>query len=90
MTERILQIARDYNVDLRADDPRFQRSVTVHHGDGSTFHFKYAFALELDEGDGWLFVFTEHNKFHVFSKGDLNGWWQYDRIPIEQFDGEVR
>ena len=40
------KIAEDYNGKLLSTDPRFKRSVTLIHMDGSFFHYSHAFLMQ--------------------------------------------
>jgi hypothetical protein len=79
--------AKNEDKELRADDARLQREVVVIHQDGSRLHFVNAHAQEIIienvqywQGHirpvGFLAVWTEHLGTHVFSIGDLEGWYE--------------
>lgn len=76
--KKIQKRAQNYDATLRADDKRFQRSVTMIHEDGTTLNFQSAFLMTVDQE--WIVVFTEHHSYHVYHKEDLAGAWQSKRI----------
>lgn len=44
--------------------------VTVQHSDGSFFYFNNAFYT--DEHDDFWVVYSEHNGYHAFARGDID------------------
>lgn len=72
-----------YDNNLLATDPRFGRSVLIVHEDGSIFHIDSAFLMQQDT---WLFMFSEHFSYKVFSKGDLLSFTELKKShdPIEE------
>lgn len=72
--------ATKLGLDLRADDPRFRRSVYLLHEEGTTFLWRYAFALLFEE---WYVIFTEHHGTHVYHESDLAGLLQFEDVAIE-------
>ncbi len=81
--QKIKQIAADYDEALLASDPRFRRSVSIIHEDGSSFHFDSAFLMSKDE---WIICFSEHYGFHIYSADELMAYWQTVMVhdPIEE------
>lgn len=91
-------LVKEYDGQLKCDDPRFQHEVRIFLDDGSSFHWDSAFAARwLDDGDGeenldegWFVVFTEHHRFHVFHASDVLRVEQYARLGIEDIGPGVR
>ena len=50
---------------------RVDEEVAITLCDGSTFHLRYAFYVEDDEGR-WIGVFSEHCGYHAFGTVDLD------------------
>ncbi len=73
----------EYDAKLLATDPRFRRSVTMIHQDGSYLHFDSAFLMRT--GD-WIACFTEHHGTHVYHYEDLQTYWESEvrRDAIEE------
>ena len=63
--------AKEYDSNLRADDPRFRKMVRIVMEDGSSFFFDSAFALERSDDTDFYYVFTEHYGFHVYAKDEV-------------------
>lgn len=80
--EEARQVARMVDAKLRADDPRFDRTVSVHGAleDGTHFFFPDAFALKHDN---FTLVFTEHYSYHVFANDEVLVW-QWVASEIEE------
>lgn len=73
----VSKIAQAYDHQLRADDPRFRRDVTLIHEDGSYIHFDSAFLLRVR--DSWIVAFTEHHGLHIYNDDDLLSYWESER-----------
>jgi hypothetical protein len=77
--------AESLNKELKATDPRFQRSVMVIHQDGSVFAISNAFLVKVSL---WTIMFSEHNGFKIWVSADLAGAAQYagkggpDKVPF--------
>lgn len=88
MESRSLKDIRDkseaYDKALRADDPRFNRSVLVIHIDGSVIFYKSAFLMRA--GDGWIVTFTEHHGIHFNHEDELMRHYELvqSHEPIEE------
>jgi hypothetical protein len=80
----IRTIAEAYDHQLLATDPRFRRSVTLMHEDGSFLHFDSAFLLRIRSE--WIVCFTEHHGLHIYHADDLMRYWESEqrRTPIEE------
>lgn len=83
---RVHSLAERYNKTLKATDFDPNLVVIINHGDCTRYEFHSAFMMKLDhpdynyggeETECWVVVFTEHNGFHTFHNGDLNGYIQY-------------
>lgn len=57
--------------------------VRVDFDDGSTMHFKHAFALRSSDGDGLVAIFTEHCGHYEFELG------MYDKLEVAAPDCEA-
>ena len=88
--QRAYDVAKKYDENLKAIDARFNFCVRIIHEEGTTYWFENAFLVtwkdpqtvhdpeNADEHQGeWLFVFTEHQGFHVFAPDDLYASGQY-------------
>ena len=84
--QRVHTLAKRYDKTLKVTgfDPRLV--VVVNHSDGTALEFHSSFVMKLsdpaynyDDGFGWILVFTEHNGFHTFHEGDLDGYLFYFR-----------
>lgn len=62
--------AKEYDSQLRADDPRFQRAVLILTDEGTMLVFQNAFALRR-HNDPYIYTFTEHHGFHVYYEDDV-------------------
>jgi hypothetical protein len=80
---KIRKLAEEYNKTLWASDPRFNRSVTLLHRDGSIEHYDSAFLLQRD---GYVVCFTEHHGHHIDHVDELLHYFQSERkrLPIEE------
>ena len=56
---------------IRENDPRISGTVQLTFTDGSKSSFRAGFAHMA--GD-WLFVFTTHDGYFLFKKGDVLNW----------------
>jgi hypothetical protein len=56
----------------------FRSAVSVRHEDGSTFLFRYAFAVRAGYEEEFLVVFTEHVGTHVFHVSDLEDFTEME------------
>jgi hypothetical protein len=54
---------------LTVQDFNSNKGVYIQHQDGSSFIFRYAFYETVDE---YLFVYSEHNGYHIFHIEDLD------------------
>lgn len=81
----IKALVADMDLSLRADDPRFHRSVLIVHQDGSSMFFRHAFMVRHRN---WLLVFTEHQGSHVFAINDLERYYTLETVcePMEVVD----
>ena len=79
----IRTIAEAYDHQLLATDPRFRRSCTLMHEDGSYLHFDSAFLLHIRKE--WVACFTEHHGLHIYHVDDLTRYWESEarHLPIE-------
>lgn len=90
---RAMSVAENYDKKLRADDKRFNRAVQIIHEEGTTYFFHSAFLMTwkdpatkhnpenaCERQGEWLFVFTEHQHFHVFSYDELLGYSEWKRV----------
>ena len=84
LIQKARQIAESYNHNLRADDPRFLREVTLIFDDRTFLHYGSAFLLRI-RGE-WIGVFTEHHGVHVYNESDLFERWELERrrSPVEE------
>jgi len=73
------KIAEDYNGKLLSTDPRFKRSVTLIHMDGSFFHYSHAFLMQAGPTNSWVIVFTEHHGVHIYDIEDFRSFYQSER-----------
>lgn len=66
---------------LKATDFQWNARVYVLHEDGSEMDFNYAFLMKDED---WVFVFTEHNGFHVWHLEDLETCMSYqdEEAPV--------
>jgi hypothetical protein len=82
--KEIKQKADEYDATLLATDPRFRRSATLIHEDGSYLHFDSAFLMRIDSV--WIACFTEHHGVHVYHHEDLSSFWESEqrRTAIEE------
>lgn len=93
--QRAYDVAKKYDENLKAIDPRFNSCVRIIHDEGTTYWFERAFLMtwkdskitydpnNADEHQGeWLFVFTEHQGLHVFTTDDLYASGQYTKCHM--------
>jgi hypothetical protein len=73
---KIREKAEEYDAKLLATDPRFRRSVTLNHEDGSHLHFDSAFLMRIGE---WIACFTEHHGVLVYHADDLSSYWESEQ-----------
>lgn len=74
----------DFAKNLTAYHPGFRNSVYIRHDDGSTMFWEHAFIRYVDS---YVFVFTEHNDYHIFSKDDLDWWRELGQVDDQhEFD----
>lgn len=66
--KEVEQKAKEYDRNLFCTDKRFRNIVQVQHSDGSFFLFHHAFYFSYGE---WYLVFTEHHKYHIYHKTDV-------------------
>jgi len=98
----IREKAEAYDKTLRADDPRFQREVTIIHCDGSVVHWDSAFLMKvkdetpvpwaLEETERfWIVCFTEHHGMHIDHSDDVLRYWESKKIydPLEEIPNGV-
>jgi len=80
----IRKLAEEYDAKLLASDPRFRRSVTLNHEDGSYLHYDSAFLMRIQ--GVWIACFTEHHGVLVYHAEDLFLYWEYEprREPLEE------
>lgn len=77
----ILKYAEKLSLGLRADHPAFRRTVYLLHEEGTTFLWRYAFALRLED---WWLIFTEHHGTHVYHESDIAGILQFAEVQIAE------
>lgn len=82
--KKIREIAEEYDTKLLATDPRFRRSVTLNHEDGSHLHFDSAFLMRIQSV--WIACFTEHHGVFVYHADDLSSYEEQEprHAPIEE------
>ena len=81
---RIRERIKSYDEALKATDPRFNRSVTILHEEGSLMHYECSFVESIDD---YYVIFTEHHGTHIYNKNDAKVIQHEKRIPIEEFKG---
>ena len=70
--QKVYDKYKDYDVKLRADDPRFNQYVYVELDDGCSFFFRDAFYMEdVVDDEKWLIIFPEHHDYMVVGKEDV-------------------
>ena len=83
--QQMKQWAKEYDNNLRADDPRFKRVVLIQHMDGTALTFVWAFVVFYPMPEPidreFLVVFTEHHGWHWYDPEDLNNWYQFELTP---------
>lgn len=78
--KKIRERAEEYDKQLLATDPRFRRSVTLSHEDGSHFYFEEAFLMRVEWE--WIVCFTGHHGVHVYHSDDLSAFHEMEvRAP---------
>lgn len=75
--EEAKQWAEKYDSALTAKDKRFNKAVLVVDEEGTVLMFQNAFAVMREVGSNleystYIYVFTEHHGFHVYSSEDVN------------------
>lgn len=71
-------LAQKINSELLVTGDRFNQMVRVEHMDGSRMMWDGAFCMRYR--DEWLFVFTEHHRWHVYHFDDLRLHAEYKRM----------
>jgi len=73
-----------YDAKLLATDPRFRRSVTIIHEDGSHLHYDSAFLMRVNKE--WIACFTEHHGTSIYHEEDLVSFYEIEvrREPLEE------
>ncbi len=71
--------AIEYDEKLLATDPRLACNVRLILDDGSTLFFDSAFIVTIKEHEDFLFVFTEHHGYLVFSLDEVYDFRQLER-----------
>jgi len=74
---------KEYDAKLRADDPRFRRSVQVIHEEGTTMYFEWAFVVKVDN---FYVIFAEHHEMLIYSDDEVQVIQRGERIPVEELD----
>lgn len=74
-----LETANAVEREKAGDAKRFESEVIVEHSDGSTFHFKHAYAITWGR---WLIVIPEHGRVWCAIRDDLASFEQVGK-PIE-------
>lgn len=69
--EQAKGVAKSIDKNLSALHFKPSSMVEIEHEDGSCFKFCSAFMQQCEYDPNWLFIFTEHHEFFVFSKEDL-------------------
>lgn len=77
------ELAKAYDIRLRADDPRFRNGVMVMHEEGTVLYFEWAFAIKLHN---WYVIFTEHHRWHVYDEDDVQIFMRGPRVEIPVLD----
>ena len=94
-------LAEEYDKKLQSTDPRFCHSVRIIHEEGTVLAFNHAFIMRWKDpavepggwgaigqsGGVWVIVFTEHHGFHLYPRGDLYDFAEYQRISAEGWFG---
>lgn len=81
----VYDLAVEIDKTLLATDARFNRSVSVHHHDGSVFLLRHAFLTKNTYGERtWLVCFTEHNGILIWDSEDLLSYGQECHPEIEE------
>lgn len=78
--------AKEYDAQLRADDPRFNMSVTIIHEDGTVMLLQNAFAVVRKErvgGVNWVYVFTEHHGTFIYDRDEIRFGQQGPNLPVK-------
>lgn len=81
---KIREKAEAYDKQLLCTDPRFRRSVTLIHEEGTYLHYESAFLMRIESE--WIACFTEHHGVLVYHADDLSGYWEMERryVPLEE------
>jgi hypothetical protein len=79
--KRIRERVKEYDAKLRADDPRFRRSVQVIHEEGTTMYFEWAFAVKVDN---CYVIFAEHHEMVIYFDDEVKVIQRGERIPVEE------
>jgi len=79
-----LAVAEETDKKLSAYDFKGNEWVILLHEEGTQFLFRYAF---LKTWKDWVFVFTEHHKFHVYHKTDLSYYGYLKEQSVEKLLG---
>jgi hypothetical protein len=77
--EEVYKRTGEYDDTLRTDDPRFERSVLLVHGDGSILIVNQAFLMRYED---WIIVFSQHHSFHAYAHDKLVSYAEY----IQQYN----
>jgi hypothetical protein len=72
------------DANIKATDPRLNRTVRIVHEEGTELLFECAFLLKYLN---WIIIITEHHGFHFYPEDDLYAYAQYERLEIEEIDG---
>lgn len=71
--EIVTALTKKYNEQLKADDRKFNRMVTLSHYDGSHFLFMNAFALKYKiEEQTFVIIFSEHHGTRIYDMEDVS------------------
>ena len=81
--QKAYEDATEHDKTLTAGMFCYDTLVTVKHEDGTEYHFRYAFVHQTEEFEDYLFVYTEHNGFHVYHKADLEYWQEWKLQSVE-------
>lgn len=79
--KKIREKAEEYDKTLLATDPRFRRTVIMHHEDGSYLQYDNAFLMRAERE--WIVCFTEHHGVHVYHADDLFAYSEYERRYVD-------
>lgn len=71
---------------LRADDPRFTRTVHFVDEEGTVMIIRSAFVVWYK---GWYCIFAEHHQTKIVHQDDVLAMFQYEHVSIDQVGGDL-